>query len=485
MENEAKRILTLKRFDTTQTVDVSEDFSLPDYIPEVRRVVGVWANASVDGKYLNGEELEADGGVSYTVLYLGGDGGLCSAPLSGSFDGRIPVKSAEGDVFGVEDISLAAAAENVVCRVTAPRRLTLSSRVKLRVFSQKAVDCGERIDPAESAERVRLKKEAVTHAAVKAYRTNLECGGELREREGTRVISAHGCLNIGEAKIVSEGVAVSGEARISLLLLTPDGMYTTAKGRCAVDTVVPCDSAGLLTAAAYGRCLMCEIDGTNDGLITWSMECDIDCDAVYGGEGEISTDGYCTDCAEQCTYADAAALSAVRGVNGRLSVSGSKPIRGGMTVAGAFGRAAFERAELSGNKLILTGSATVTCILCGDGEAVSEEVVLPVRYECDADGRGAEGILGKCELSVWDSTARCDGETLAVSAEIGINGVFLGERSVRYLSAIAPDSASPAARRRNVITVCVPDEAETEWDIMKRYRVADGSPKRSGKVYIV
>ncbi len=485
MENEMKQILTTKRFDTTHTVEVTEDFSLPDYIPEVRRVVGVRANANVDGKYLNGDELEADGVVSYTILYMGGDGGLSAAPLDSSFSGRIPVRSAEGDVFGVEDIALSAAADNVVCRVTAPRRLTLSSKVKLRMFSQRTVDCGAGLE-AESGEMpVRLKKETVPYAALKAHRANIECGGELREREGTKVISASGCLNMGEAKVVAEGIAVSGEARISLLLLTPDGVYTTAKGRSAVDMTLPCESGSLITAAAYGRCLMCEVDVAEDGLITWNMECDIDCDGVYGGEGEVSTDGYCTTCAETCTYADTATLSALRGVNGRLTVAGTKSVRSGMSVAGSFGRGTFERAEMNGGKLVLTGNATITAILCGDGEAVSEEMVLPVRYECDADGRGVENIAGKCEIGVWDCTARCDGETLSVTAELGINGVFLGERNVRTLAAITPDTEHSATRRRNVMTVCVPDGTETEWDIMKRYRVAEGAPKRSGKVYII
>lgn len=36
-----------KRCDTENTVDVSEDFVLPDYCPEVRRVLGVTARASV------------------------------------------------------------------------------------------------------------------------------------------------------------------------------------------------------------------------------------------------------------------------------------------------------------------------------------------------------------------------------------------------------------------------------------------------------
>lgn len=495
MENEMNRQLSVKRFDSVHTTDVSEDFSLPDYIPEVRRVVGVQSSSTVDGKYLNGDELEADGSVMYTVIYLGGDGGLCAVPLSSSYDTRIPVKSADGDIFGVDDISLSSSPENVTCRVTAPRRLTLSSKVKLRLFSQRSVDCGEKIEPAELTQSVKLKKGKAGYASVTSLRYNGECGGEIREREGTKVISAQGSININEAKSVPDGIAVSGEARAAMLLLTPDGVYTTAKGRSAVDVVIPCDTGGLLSAAAYGRCLMCEIEAADDGLITWNIEYDIDCDGVKGGESEISVDGYSPDYADECTFADAAALSFVKGVNGRLSVSGSRQIRPGMSCAGGWGRVVFERAEFAqadrgsergGGRMVISGNAYITVILCGDGEAVSEECVIPVRYECEVDSGSAGGdLMGKCEITVFDVSGRCDGETLNVTAELAINGVFLAENGVHYLSRMNLDTAAPVSRKKNVIKICVPDKSEEEWDIMKRYRVEDSVPKKAGKVYIV
>ena len=77
----------VKRFDTAAVCEVSEDFVLPDYIPEVRRVVGVRASVSSDGKYLSGDELETDGGVTYNVLYVGGDGVLCMTSQTSSYTG--------------------------------------------------------------------------------------------------------------------------------------------------------------------------------------------------------------------------------------------------------------------------------------------------------------------------------------------------------------------------------------------------------------
>ena len=231
---------------------------------------------------------------------------------------------------------------------------------------------------------------------------------------------------------------------------------------------------------------MCEVETAEDGLISWNMECDIDCDAVKGGECEISTDGYSSLYEDECIFEEISALSAVKGVNGRLTVSGTKPIRPDMIYAGGWGRAVFDKAELMGRHLVLTGSAVITAVLCGGGEAVSEECVIPIRYECDADSSSPTGeIIGKCEFTVCDVSGRCDGETLNVTAELGVSGVFLGEKKLRCLTVLRPNPELPAAHKKNIIRICVPKPTETEWDIMKRYRISSDAPKKSGKVYLI
>ena len=97
--------LFVKRFETGVTTDVTEDFTLPDYQPEIRRVVGVRATPAIDGKYLSGDELEADGGITYTVLYVGGDGNLAQTSQTSSYTAAIPVKS-EDDRFSAGDMVL-------------------------------------------------------------------------------------------------------------------------------------------------------------------------------------------------------------------------------------------------------------------------------------------------------------------------------------------------------------------------------------------
>ena len=69
-------VLYEKRLDTGTAAEVAEDFTLPDYRPEIRRIAGIRGEAAIDGKYLAGDELEADGSVTYAVIYQDAEGRL-------------------------------------------------------------------------------------------------------------------------------------------------------------------------------------------------------------------------------------------------------------------------------------------------------------------------------------------------------------------------------------------------------------------------
>ena len=66
--------MSVSRGSRTETVEVSEDFSLPDYVPEVRRVLGVVRDATADNGFRDGATYLQEGNVCYTVFYLGEDG---------------------------------------------------------------------------------------------------------------------------------------------------------------------------------------------------------------------------------------------------------------------------------------------------------------------------------------------------------------------------------------------------------------------------
>ena len=84
--------LTSVACDTVVSSDVSEEFVLPDYVPEVRRVLFTRAQALPESKYISGDTVDFGGTVTYLIIYTDDEGRLCSVPLSSTYEGSCSVK---------------------------------------------------------------------------------------------------------------------------------------------------------------------------------------------------------------------------------------------------------------------------------------------------------------------------------------------------------------------------------------------------------
>ncbi len=490
--------LFVKRFDTGVTTDVTEDFTLPDYQPEIRRVVGVRATPSVDGKYLSGDELEADGSVTYTVLYVGGDGSLAQSSQTSAYTAAIPVKS-EDDRFTAFDMILGYTVDGVSCRVTGPRKFTLSSRVKHTLMSQKQADVGLKVEKAEgmtSLPAVRRKTETHTTAAVCEVRKSCEISGEMREREGMRVIMAQGNVALSDVRVnqqTKKEAIVKGDAYVTVLLLSPEGEYVTARGRAPIEEKVEMpdiSSAASASAAAFGNVAMIEIESADNGDLTWRMEYDIDCDVMKCYDCETAADAYLTGTDDRLTMGEFSAYTPACAINGRLTTSATAKLRPDMKYVCAWGSGVAERCDIAGGKMTVHGSVKLNVVTSGDGEMISDEVVIPLKYECEAVSGAADmsdgEIAKRMQISVTDVGVRTDGDVMNITAELAIAAVALGSKPVTAVLGIVPVTRGQSGEdsKRNVIRVYMPDEGETPWDVEKRFRLGKEA-RQEGEVYVI
>ena len=70
--------------------DLSEDFALPDYQPEVKRLLRVKATVHPAETYIGGGKAEMNGNVDYLVIYAAEDGGVYSTQQAGGYQFTVP-----------------------------------------------------------------------------------------------------------------------------------------------------------------------------------------------------------------------------------------------------------------------------------------------------------------------------------------------------------------------------------------------------------
>ena len=117
--------------DTVITHEVSEEFNLPDYVSEIRKLLHVRTGVLPESKYVSdqgeGTGVELGGTVTYTLIYTDDEGNLCSLPLSSTYEAKAVINGHPTTVLADTYV------DGVSPRVLAPRKITLKTKMKSRI----------------------------------------------------------------------------------------------------------------------------------------------------------------------------------------------------------------------------------------------------------------------------------------------------------------------------------------------------------------
>lgn len=472
--------MSVSRGARVETVEVTEDFSLPDYVPEVRRVLGVQRDATADNGFRDGATYLQEGNIAYTVFYLGEDGQVTSVPLNGAYSAKIPLPE---DFDAADGFLVTWDLDSVTCRVTSPRRLSLSARLRIQTVAAGGTDVSCKRS-GEHADSVVLRRETMPNVRLHTLRHTATAEQTVRERAGVRIAGASGNLCVQDVKPQpGGGVRVVGEASVLLLAVGDDGAPYPIRSRCAIEETIPqqrMDGENVaMTAFAHPASI--SVDCGDDGTITWQMEYDLHVMAARTGETEADIDGYSTASGEECATKTLSALYPCGVVCGRVTLTGDKESSAAGDFVYGFGRGQIERVECAGGRLVCTGTANVTVFLRGEEWAV-EECALPLRFETGAPAVQDGSPVSAMHVTICDVSCRSDNGTLHVTAEAAIDGVVCLEAEKTVLESLTTTTPLPPKKPR--VTICVPNGSETEWDIRKSHRVEEVT-ETAGRYVIV
>lgn len=470
----------------TLTHDCAEDFTLPDYMPEIRRVISVEASPLPESRFLTGAAMEFSGTLIYSVLYIGDTGELYSAPLSSEYSTSVAL--GDSSVTDAAAVGIDTRLDSVSCRASGPRKLSLKSRLKTGITAYHAVPLAENLKDSATGrtipEEFPVERLIRTAADAQILRGEITAtaAGTLHLSPDTKVIACRGAIRPEAVRSAHDCVSVTGDAVLHMLCLGGEGNLFCTTAKSPVSESIPVSGAADGDPCrAWGRSAAVTVNTSDPANLAWEIEYDMEAECVRPGESAYTADAYAVACASSAETAEHDSLRLIKCGVGALSCSGESgrqsKAAAGESVIRTDASASVERVEMGdGKKLILHGNCACRVLLSADGDVIAEEFTVPFRYETEAAARGeSPDLLWRCTAEAVDATARTEGDKIAVNVDLALSVSVLSREKIRCVSGVSVDRSDAVAAEEGVVRICYPDAGEPIWEVGKRYRADLGA----------
>ena len=474
--------LQMPLLDKVITSEVTGDFSLPDYQPEIKRLLRVSATLQPPTHYIGGGSAEFSGALDFCMLYAASDGQLYCFPASSEYRFRLPLEmGAEFDVGDAPVCYAVCEVESTSGRVGGPRRMSVRCRIRARVLAHGTYLLEEKRRgqlPEGCGEERLLREVDYPHYANGVSRPlslhdEIALESELGAGEW-RIVSADAQAMVEEIVPAGGRVTARGDALLKLLMQR-EGEGTlpvTVLRKLPFEGAIPVEGVTAASEALVnGSCTEINLSVEDD-----RVSCDVE--LVLGARTATpqtlayTADWYATGCESSCSTTALILPLAERTIHTALTQSETLTLEDvGLApdarVLDAAGVATVDNLTVERGRYVLTGKCRYTLIaLLPDGEMTVKELELPWRYVSD--------IAATTEQPAYEANAnvvcvrlRSDDKRFGLDSEISLDARIRGEQTVQAVNAM--QAGEVIAKRGGEMVLCYPDREDTLWSVGKRY----------------
>ena len=468
--------------------DVNSEINVPEYLPEVRRVLNLSARVQPPSKYVNGSVIECNGTVDHKLLYIGIDGNLYSVSESSDYSFSVPLDDLNGaDASNGITTLIGVCVESCNARLVSQRRVGAKVHLASRVRGYASINLCEEISGSADGEMQRLVRE-VENVSMEAVSSELmELGEEVVGfSDDIRVIGVDAIPFVSDTKKGSGRVTADGDVFLKLLVCKDGGYPESVVRKLRFSTDIETDTND---GEYYCKVTPSVTDiavNVDEGKISCDISMVQNVTIVNNKKTKYTEDAYFVGRECDCKNAHIKSLMAVVCANGNFTVSERVQMTGsaipvGASVMDVWGSASFSDCVSEDGKYVFTGQGRY-CILWGkDGEYGVYEVVLPIRYETDNKGAGV-GSFDAC-ADVVSARARIDADSISIDSEIAVQYDVMDGKEICAVKECRVGEG--VEKKKRGIIVYYPSGEESAWDVAKKYKVCASSLVSEKNYYIM
>lgn len=459
-----------------QSVDC--DVTLPDYCPDIMRIIKCTVSTSITGSKLIGDRATADGNAKIRIIYADEKNKVYCYDQDYPFSKYAELNSALDNAF----LSCSAKTEYINCRAVSKRRIDVHGALSIR-FSVLGNKSKSLISEA-SGDGIQLKRKGLDIDDVVAVTTKsfeipqVENVGDNNSGIG-KILDAFASPILHESKIIKGKILLKGELAVRVLYCSDNGNNET----CTLCTNIPFNEI-VEAAAVTDECkvdikmhvtrLFAEPKTDNDGEYRYmniNAEVLAQVTAYMKQSIKIVTDAYSTEHEINTAYTPLefqrleGTLNESLICKQSLDVSSMKPQK-----LYAFSVSAPEsRSRTEGDRIIISGKVPVNLIVI-DSEGV------PVLCEREAEfdfSRVVDDVNSAC-CTPYVSLGGCSANLLSdgkvdFKAELFINATVTQLVREKVLTSLEVEESKGKKDKKPSVVIYFCSGGESVWDIARKY----------------
>ncbi|MBQ4100373.1 MAG: DUF3794 domain-containing protein [Oscillospiraceae bacterium] len=465
-------------FDAKCEQAIECDLMLPDYNPDIQRILKCEVTPKITSKYINQNKLAIEGFAVIRVIYQTPENAVRCAENKMMFSKEVDLKqNADG-----ADIRLTPSVDYCNCRAINQRRIDIRGAISIKITVTGKEEC-EVISSCEGA-GVQTKKNMVSFSVMsfsysRAFniKENVDIGF-LAPKIGAIVFSKNR-VRINDYKVIANKIIAKGEVQMHLLY-NPDENYEKLE---KLDISVPfnqiIDAEGVLEEQEVELLFdilnfeLISSDESENNIVVADIAINCEVRGFKKQSVAIITDSYST-LYEMSSSTKSISFDEMCGIlNEPISIneviSFDKPIS---EIVDVWAIPNIKSIRTDDDMLVIYG-VTEQCIICKDEEGQYMFTSKNIDFEYKKNISQGIGIknVRVCELS--NSFVISSIDKAEIRCELQLTYLQNTMAKCNPICEMQIDEASPKKQKsENALTIYYADKDESVWNIAKRYNTS-------------
>lgn len=462
--------------DNTIEESVEAELSLPEYMPEILRIIKSTAQTKVNSCNIVGDRITVEGVCELRMIYTAEDGCIYSFSQTRPF-----VRYCENPEFNnASDVSASISVSFVNCRATSTKRAEIKAglTIKFNVFTEEKEDILSLSDCKSIEQKCSCLK--AMSLGCKRNRSFSMSDTVTLNNPAAFILSTRASAVCSEIRKINNKIMVKGEAVVDICYVNSNDKTVAEhiKHTLPINQILEFEgmeehyNGDIILQVASTDVIM---KGESSGVATgFDISLVIDAHITMWEEKELTIieDAYAVDKAldlQQTPYTFFCPLDEIKdnhNFTDDMAVSGD----GVYSVIDACGELTDIQIKSDKNELVIFGGVNVSAIIKdSSGNFSSINKIFDYTYKKNGDFDG-KNIFCKPDAVITNIECKPkSSDRVAFSVEMNLSGRVFEKINKDVVTHIA-ESDVPLKRNSNAITIYFPEKSEESlWAIARRY----------------